>query len=143
MAQRCNDSRAYSSFSSVGSDHRIVSADIKLNLRASTKSPPHAMKTIDRKAVSLDKDLSKRFSVEVKYKFQIPSSNHELALENLDEIYSNLSTVTVQTATEMLPKKTTTKNEASTTQIVNEASENLKSISLQYHARPTKLNIVS
>ena len=32
------DSRAYSSFSSVGSDHRIVSARVKLSLRVSKKA---------------------------------------------------------------------------------------------------------
>ena len=38
------DSRAYSSFSTVCSDHRIVSASVKLSLRSSKKSPPHPMK---------------------------------------------------------------------------------------------------
>ena len=45
------DARAYSSFSSVGSDHRIVSAKVKLSLRSSKEAKPHPMKTIDWKEV--------------------------------------------------------------------------------------------
>ena len=41
------DSRAYSTFSSVGSDHRVVSATLKLSLRVSKKAVPHPMKGID------------------------------------------------------------------------------------------------
>ena len=52
------DCRPYSYFSSVGSDHRIVSAKVKLSLRVSKKSPPDPMKAIDWKKVANDKDLS-------------------------------------------------------------------------------------
>ena len=41
------DSRSYSTFSSVGSDHRVVSATVKLSLRASKRAEPHPVKTID------------------------------------------------------------------------------------------------
>ena len=99
------ESCAYSSFSSVGSDHRIVSASIKLSLRSSETSAPHPKKTIDWKAVSQNKDLSERFTIAVHNKFEILSSNSEVELGNIDDIYSNLSTATVETATEMLPKK--------------------------------------
>ena len=138
-----NDYHAYSSFNSVCSDHRIVSAHIKLSLRASKKSLPHPMKAIDWKTVSLDKDLSNRFAIEVQNKFQPFLSDHELELENIDEIYSTLSNVTVETATEMLSKKKTTKYQRSITQTVKEAREKLKSISLQYHAKPTILKKVA
>ena len=64
------DSRAYSSFSSVGSDHRIVSSTVKLSLRSSKKAKPHPMKTIDWKEVSTNIDMSKQFTLEVYNKFQ-------------------------------------------------------------------------
>ena len=50
-----NGSRAYSSFNTVCSDHRIVSVHIKLSLRASKTSLPHPMKAIDWTTVSLGK----------------------------------------------------------------------------------------
>ena len=39
-----HDSRAYSSFSSVCSDHRIISAKTKLSFRVSKSSKPHPLK---------------------------------------------------------------------------------------------------
>ena len=138
------DSRSYSSFSTVGSDHRIVSASIKLSLRSSKKSPPHPMKTIDWRSVSQDKDLSARYSIAVHNKFQILSSNSELELGNIDDIYSNLSSATIETATEMLPKKkSAARRPASTTIIVSEARERLKHASLAYHAKPSMLKKVA
>ena len=105
-----------SSFSTAGSDHRIVSASIQLSLRSSKKSPPHPMKTIDWRSVSQDKDLSARFSIAVHNKFQILSSNSELELGKIDDIYSNLSSAIIETATEMLPKmKSAARKPASTT----------------------------
>ena len=76
------------------------------------------MKAIDWKTVSLDKDLSNRFAIEVQNRFQPFLSAHELELENLDGIYSTLSNLTVETATEMLLKKKTTKYQPSITQTV-------------------------
>ena len=72
------DSRAYSSFSRVGSDHRIVSASVKLSLRSSKKSSPHPMKCIDWKTVSQNKDLSEKFAIAVHNKFQLLSSNNDV-----------------------------------------------------------------
>ena len=135
-----SDSRAYSSFSTVGSDHRIVSAYVKLSLRSSKKSPPHPMKCIDWKAVSQNKDLSEKFAIAVHNKFQLLSSNIDVELDTIDDIYSNLSTATVNTATAMLPKKkSAAKNTPSRTQIVSEARDKLKSASLIYHAKPSIL----
>ena len=143
----CNsisDSRAYSSFSTVGSDHRIVSASVKLSLRSSKKSPPHPMKCIDWKAVSQNKDLSEKFAIAVHNKFQLLSSNNDVELDTIDDIYSILSTATVNTATAMLPKKkSAAKNTPSHTQIVSEARDKLKSASLIYHAKPSILKKVA
>ena len=44
--KRC---RSFSLFSTVGSDHRIVSANVKLSLRVSKKTPGDPMKSIDCK----------------------------------------------------------------------------------------------
>ena len=84
------DARSYSSFSTVGSDHRIVSSTIKLSLRSSKKCLPHPMKTINWKEVASNTDLSKSFSVAVHNKFQALSSDHELTHDNIEETYSNI-----------------------------------------------------
>ena len=65
------NSRSYSSFSSIGSDHRIVSSTIKLSLRSSKRSAPHPMKTIDWKKVTQDKNLCNEFAVTVHNRFQL------------------------------------------------------------------------
>ena len=75
-------------------------------------------------------------------KFQILSSNNEVELGNMDDIYSNLSTAIVETATEMLSKKkSVTRYLPSHTKIVSEARNKLKSASLNYHAKPSILII--
>ena len=50
--------QAYSSFASVGSDHKIVSCTINLSLRASKKPVMHPMKQIDWRAVSSCPELT-------------------------------------------------------------------------------------
>ena len=57
------DSRSYSSFSSVGSDYRVVSANLKLSLRVSKKAASNPMKRIDWKEVSYSSQTSKDFVI--------------------------------------------------------------------------------
>lgn len=138
------NSRSYSSFSSIGSDHRIVSSTIKLSLRSSKRAIPHPMKTIDWKKVALDKDLSHQFSVAVNNKFQALYPDIVLEQSNLDESYSHLSKITEEIATELLPKKTKrTSFQPSTANVVEQARENLKRLSAEYHQSPTVLKRVS
>ena len=133
------NSRSYSSFSTVGSDHRIVSLDIKLSLRASKKSTPHPMKSIDWKEVASNADLSKQFSVAVHNRFEVLCANTDLHLDNIDEVYSNLVSATECVAKEMLPKKQRGKHSTSSDcPSVKLAREKLKSISLDYHQNPSK-----
>ena len=133
----------YSS-STVGSDLRIVSASVKLSLRSSKKFPPHPMKCIDWKAIPQNKDLSEKFAIAVHNKFQLLSSSNDVELDTIDDIYSNLSTATVNTATAVLPKKkAAAKSTPSRTHIVYEARGKLKSASLVYHAKPSILKKVA
>ena len=99
------NTRSYSSFSSVGSDHRIVSSTVKLSLRASKKSTPHPMKTIDWKEVSSNTALCKQFSLAVHNRFEALTIDDELNLENIDKVYSKLMNATETVAKEMLPSK--------------------------------------
>ena len=52
-----HDSRAYSSFATLSSDHHIVSSKVKLSLRSSKPSKPHPLKLIDWKEVSTNSEV--------------------------------------------------------------------------------------
>ena len=138
------NSRSYSSFSSVGSDHRIVSSSVKLSLRASKKSQPHPMKTIDWKEVSINKDLCKNYSVAVHNRFQALSQNQEVELENLEQSYNNLIKATEEVALEILPKKQKGKKyQPENFMSVVQGREKLKNISLDYHKNPSTKKKIS
>ena len=136
------DSRSYSSFSSIGSDHRVVSATIKLSLRSSKRSKPHPMKCIDWRKVGPDKNLSHQFAAEVKNRFD--ALHNDITQDNIDESYTTLSKLTQEVAEEMLPKKAKScKHQPSTEACVEQAREKLKLISADYHRSPSVLKKVS
>jgi hypothetical protein len=62
------NSCAYNSFASLGSDHRIVTAKIRLSLRASGKTPPRKIK-YDWRKLAQDDELQDRYSVHVRNRF--------------------------------------------------------------------------
>ena len=133
------DTRSYSSFATVGSDHRIVSSNVKLSLRASKKSKPNPMKCFDWKEVALNPALSKSFSIAVHNKFEDLSGQEELNFDNIDAIYSNLISATETVAKEMLPARPKgNKNTSKDCPSVKLARENLKELSLKYHKTPTR-----
>ena len=133
--------RPYSSFSTVGSDHRIVSAHVKLSLRVSKKSPPDPMKAIDWKKVAHDKSLSSFYSVSVHNRFQELSASSQLSPDNIDKIYNNLVEANKEVSQSLLPKKPKRcKNKINSMEEVSKARENLKSSSLNYHSNPSQTN---
>ena len=89
--------QAYSSFSSVGSDHRVVSCSIRLSLRQSKKPKPNPMKEVDWKYVSATPEVSSAFTLEVR--------NHYDALsqpdDDIETSYNNLISTTQEVALEM------------------------------------------
>ena len=132
------DSRAFSSFSSVGSDHRIVSSVVKLSLRSSKKAKPHPMKTIDWKEVSTNRQMSKQFTLEVYNKFESLSTS-EITAENIEDVYDTLVKSTEEVALATLPKKKSrTQSKPSHSPGVIEARSRLKSVSLKYHRNPSQ-----
>ena len=132
------DSRAFSSFSSVGSDHRIVSSVVKLSLRSSKKAKPHPMKTIDWKEVSLNPQLSKQFTLKVYNKFESLSTS-EVTAENIEYIYDTLVKSTEEVALATLPKKKSrTQSKPSHSLGVIKARSRLKFVSLSYHRTPSR-----
>jgi len=98
------NSPAYSSFSSVGSDHRIVSSTVKLSLRSSKKAKPYPMKSIDWKTVSANQTLSKQFSHDVFNRFK-SLSTFEVNSDNIEDVYCTLIKSTEEVALATLPKR--------------------------------------
>ena len=74
----------YNTFSSVGSDHRVVSMRVRLSLRVPKPSPKIRH---DWKAFAADPDLQARYTVEVRNRFQLldmgaePSSEYSRFVE--------------------------------------------------------------
>ena len=94
---------AYSSFSSMGSDHRILTTNVKLSLRTS-KTPPKS-KPFDWWAFKQDIDLQELYSVTVKNKYQV------LCVELTEDeysagiLYAQLIKANNHTADELIPLK--------------------------------------
>ena len=76
------NAEAYSTFASVGSDHRIVSARIKLSLRKSEKLP--RKKQYDWKTLSMDTSLQEKYAVEVRNRFEVLGVEEESATDRYD-----------------------------------------------------------
>ena len=135
------DCRSYSSFASVGSDHRIVSAKIKLSLRVSKKSPADPMKAIDWKKVGMDKNLSSLYSVNVFNRFQELCTYSRIESDNVDSIYSNLIKANEEISILLLPKKPKSRKNPITSDMgVSQARENLKRNAFLYHSNPSIFN---
>ena len=135
------DCRSFSSFSTVGSDHRIVSANVKLSLRVSKKAPADPMKSIDWKKVSRDKNLSSKYAVSVYNRFHELSNGCDLDLNTIDSTYDNLIKANEEVALSTLPKKSKSKRKpVHSDPTVTEARNHLKNLSSIYHAQPSRVN---
>ena len=95
------NSQSFSSFSSIGSDHRIVSSKICLSLRVSKRPAPKPMKKIDWKNVVADKDLSSLYSITVKNRFDALSSSDD----DINQTYNTIVKSVEEVALEILPQK--------------------------------------
>ena len=74
------NSDCYSSFASIGSDHRIVTAKLRLSLRR--KATPQQKKQFNWKSLRCDPGIREQFSLELNNKFE--------------ELYNESSTITEQ-----------------------------------------------
>lgn len=95
---------AYSTFSSIGSDHRVVSAELKLSLRT-TKTPPRKT-AFDWKVLRGDCDLQQLYTVKVLNRYEQLCGNSE---SDITETYKNLIQANSETAKELIPPKTRSK----------------------------------
>lgn len=97
-----HDCQAYNAFSSVGSDHRIVTAKFKLSLRTSRAVPQR----INYQWSALqNKELKDLYTVTVRNMYE----NLCMDNETITETYANLIKANEETAKEVLPKKERTR----------------------------------
>ena len=97
-----HNAEAYSTFSTVGSDHRIVTATIQLSLRApKRKSNKH--RTINFKPLCKNETLQQQYTIEVTNRFS-SLENESCSIPDEDS-YNRLSEACISAATTVLPKK--------------------------------------
>ena len=71
-----NNAGAYNSFASIGSDHRIVTAKIRLSLRADSRATPKKVK-YDWSKLATDPDLQDRYTLEIRNRYSILAENND------------------------------------------------------------------
>ena len=92
--------QAYSSFASVGSDHHILSAKLRLSLQSKATTP--RTENYDWNVLKSDQELQNRYSIQLHNRFSI--LQNELA-DTIDDEYQHFITANKETAKEMIPKK--------------------------------------
>ena len=95
---------AYNSFESINSDHRIVSAQIRLSVRAHKPKRRTAIYQWD--TLRTDDNIRSQFAVAIKNRFQI--LNNEVNLDcpsNNSKLYSNMVTACKEAAEKSIPKR--------------------------------------
>ena len=94
------NAEAYSSFASIGSDHRCVSAKLRLSLRAN-RAPDMTKIRYDWKCLSNNTEMQERYTVTVKNKFHTLSESDD---DDPTQRYSKFIQANEETAKELLPK---------------------------------------
>ena len=88
------------SFASVGSDHRILSAKLRLSLWSKAVRPRR--ENYDWSVLKSDQVLQNRYSIQLRNRFSI--LQNELT-DTIDDKYQHLITANKETAKQMIPKK--------------------------------------
>ena len=130
---------AYNSFDSVGSDHRIVSAKIRLSLRAnkikSNKSPKY-----DWSVLKNQPDITARFKLSLTNRYAALQSLNNV--NNADSSYKHFEKACQEATEEYIPSKPTFKKRKpwENENIVSKRKE-LKKAAIQRNVNPTTRNI--
>ena len=128
-------SRVYSSFNSVLSDHRIVSARIQLSLRTAKRKAANPMSQIDWNLVHSSEELSEKFTVDVHNRFGNLCVEGATPLEN----YQLLTTCVEEVAVNTLPKRVKRKMKSlSALESINKARDDLKTANIHHNNTPSE-----
>ena len=95
--------RAYNSFVSIASDHRIVTANIQLTLRSSQKKKKEKSIHYDWSLLNSNTNLRKSFTNKVTENFKNSTKNDTQFLANI--AYNHFETACRETAKELIPEK--------------------------------------
>ena len=126
--------QSYNTFCSIGSDHRVVTMKMKLSFRQ--------IKTVSRGknyywSVLKNKEIKDNYTIELKNRFE----SLRIEYETSTETYENLIQANKETAKELIPKKSKTKqmNIANDQRVINgrKNASNLVKLYLKTLMRPT------
>ena len=95
-----NNAEAYNSFASIGSDNRIVTAKIRLSLRADSRATPKKVK-YDWSKLATDPDLQDRYTLEIRNRYSILAENND---GDQSQRYNYLIQVNKETVDKVMPK---------------------------------------
>ena len=130
-----HNAQSYSTFFSVGSDHRVVSMKTVLSLRSSKKSQAHPMKQIDWRLVCSNEDISHQYAVDVKNRFDTLIQESD----DMEVYYQQLVQVTQDVAISSLPKKKKQNNPAiDSNTMVSDARSKVEKASKRCETQPTR-----
>ena len=99
MENSVKNEDAYNSFATIGSDHRIVSAKLRLSLRANEKTPVNKI-NYDWAKLKENSDIQERYTVAVKNRFYTLTAREETATER----YERFIDANKEAARETLPE---------------------------------------
>ena len=125
---------AYNTMSSIGSDHRIVCAKLKLSLRK--RKALSQQINYDWSALKCE-NLQQQYTIKINNRYQSLCSHNEDATES----YAHLITANKETAKELLPKKNKVKKTRLSDDVrVNTARQKTEKAACSYINKPTELN---
>lgn len=130
--------QAYSSFSSIGSDHRIVSCTTCLSLRSSKRPDTNPMKTIDWELVFSISTIRQQFAIDVRNRYDSLSK-----LDNdIETIYNNITICMEEVTLSTLPKRKKQKPPPmSAHSLVKEAQKAVITARKQHHDKLSKASL--
>ena len=130
---------AYSSFEGVSSDHRIVTAKIRLNLRKNATRTA-TTKHYDWALLNNNRDIRDKYVLDLRNRFETLQEKTEKGTPN-DE-YENFVIAHLDAAAKCIPTKTRTKYRVPwETVAVREKRAHVKTSSKSYRKNPTHTNV--
>ena len=126
--------QAYSSFASVGSDHRILSPKLRLSLRSEAVTP--RKENYDWSVLQSDPELQNyRYSIQLHNRFSILQNE---VTDIIEDKYQHFITANKETAKEMIPKKAKRQRmKYSDDKRIKQARKNLATAYSSYTRNPT------
>ena len=125
---------AYSTFSSIGSDHRIVSSKVILSLRANRKKLPRKLR-YNWPLFKSDMSLQEKYAIEIQNRFILKCD------EEISVTYEQFIVIHFEVTRELVPLLIKTKKMCpSTENTVSRAREDTRIVNREYEDNPNENN---